>query len=578
MDVTWKPSDIEQREGRVIRQGNRLLEQYGQDFEVEILAYATERTVDAKMWDLNATKLRTINGIRKYDGAFTMEFEDAEAVGMAEMAALASGNPLLLERVHLESAIGNLELQERAHRRKMWGIEDEVDRAEKAIARNPGLIAEARQRTEDARERIAAVDKAAEGRAVTVEGRRFDKLREAFAAAEDAVKLQQGGNDKARYAITIDGERVSSKEAITDAIGAALGDVDTFEAAIDGKRTYQRTVAARDMAKSLNARTYEQDGNVVLPLGTLYGYELVADVDVATDKGERVKNLRLSLMNGERTVASADANEQPAQVVFTTTNIRAPLEKLVDAVRAASSGTNADFLERQLERAKRDLPELRERQGQGFPKAGDLAQKRARLTEVVKDLEGAAPAVAAEPVQAGAEASEAFFGASPTSNTGTATDRAIMDMVRTGEPARDILGLIAESSGDPWRRELARRLLQSGANPSVRMERGALGEGAGFAFLAKYSRTWDELVMTPGAQRMAEQIFLHEMVHAATLKSLDRKGLHSLQMRRLFEHVQATGALSGHYGMKNVGEFVAEAFTNPKFQEALRQLGGAHAE
>lgn len=71
---------------------------------------------------------------------------------------------------------------------------------------------------------------------------------------------------------------------------------------------------------------------------------------------------------------------------------------------------------------------------------------------------------------------------------------------------------------------------------------------------------------------MAEQIFLHEMVHAVTLKSLDRKGLHSLQMRRLFEHVQATGALSGHYGMKNVGEFVAEAFTNPKFQEALRQL------
>ena len=70
VDVTWKPSDIEQREGRVIRQGNKLLEQYGDAFEVEILAYATERTVDAKMWDLNATKLRTINGIRKYKGDF----------------------------------------------------------------------------------------------------------------------------------------------------------------------------------------------------------------------------------------------------------------------------------------------------------------------------------------------------------------------------------------------------------------------------------------------------------------------------------------------------------------------------
>ena len=48
VDVTWKPSDIEQREGRIVRQGNELLQKYGEDFEVEIVAYATERTVDAK--------------------------------------------------------------------------------------------------------------------------------------------------------------------------------------------------------------------------------------------------------------------------------------------------------------------------------------------------------------------------------------------------------------------------------------------------------------------------------------------------------------------------------------------------
>src|SRR5207248_3166736 len=47
-DVTWKPSDIEQREGRWIRQGNSLLDKYGQDFEVESHSYVTERTVDAK--------------------------------------------------------------------------------------------------------------------------------------------------------------------------------------------------------------------------------------------------------------------------------------------------------------------------------------------------------------------------------------------------------------------------------------------------------------------------------------------------------------------------------------------------
>ncbi|NOJ43524.1 hypothetical protein [Bradyrhizobium australiense] len=76
------------RARRPHRQGNKLLDKYGSDnFEVEILAYVTERTVDAKMWDLNATKLKMINGIRKYDGAFTMEFEDEDSVGMTEIAA-----------------------------------------------------------------------------------------------------------------------------------------------------------------------------------------------------------------------------------------------------------------------------------------------------------------------------------------------------------------------------------------------------------------------------------------------------------------------------------------------------------
>ena len=52
VDGTGKPSDIEQREGRIIRQGNLLLEKYGDEFEVEVVAYATERTYDAKMWSL----------------------------------------------------------------------------------------------------------------------------------------------------------------------------------------------------------------------------------------------------------------------------------------------------------------------------------------------------------------------------------------------------------------------------------------------------------------------------------------------------------------------------------------------
>lgn len=392
VDVTWKPSDIEQREGRVVRQGNELLAKHGDSFEVEILAYATERTVDAKMWDLNATKLRTINGIRKYQGAFTMEFDDEEAVGMAEMAALASGNPLLLERVQTESEIQTLEMLERAHRRKMWGVADALDSARRAIARNPEMIERSRQRTEDVRARIGVVDEAAHKRSVTVEGERFSEQSDALRAAEAAIKLQQEGNDKARFAITIDGERVSSKDAVSAAIGAALGDVDTFEATVNGKRVLQRTAAAREIAALANEQHHDKDGAKVVPLGSLYGYELVADIDFATVKGDRVKNLRLSLMDGEKTIASDDANEVPSQVQYTATNIRAPLERLVDRVRGMASGTDVDFLSRQLERAKRDLPALEARTGEGFPKATELAAKRARLKELVSLLDSGRPA------------------------------------------------------------------------------------------------------------------------------------------------------------------------------------------
>lgn len=571
VDVTWKPSDIEQREGRVVRQGNELLAKHGDGFEVEILAYATERTVDAKMWDLNATKLRTINGIRKYQGDFTMEFDDEEAVGMAEMAALASGNPLLLERVQAESEIQTLEMLERAHRRKMWGVADELDRARRAIERNPGMIETARQRTEDVRKRIGAVDEAAQKRAVTVEGERFADQPEALRAAEAAIKLQQEGNDKARFAITIDGERVSSKDAVSAAIGAALGDVDTFETTVNGKRVLQRTAAAREIAALANEQHHDKDGAKMVPLGSLYGYELVADIDFATVKGDRVKNLRLSLMDGEKTIASDDANEVPSQIQYTATNIRAPLERLVDRVRAMASSTDSDYLTRQLERAKRDLPDLEARAGETFPKAGELVAKRERLKELVQLLDGKA-AAQPSPEQESDAGDEENFGAAQAMSAGSAADRAIMDMVREGRAAPDILRLVAGTSKSRFNRQVARMLLKTGAAPSVELVQADLGSSDGFKFLAKYSRKNDKLTMTPGAEPQAEHIFMHEMVHAATLRALDRKGLASLQMRRLYEHVKRQGDATGHYGMKNVGEFVAEAFTNPEFQRELRGI------
>jgi len=101
---------------------------------------------------------------------------------------------------------------------------------------------------------------------------------------------------------------------------------------------------------------------------------------------------------------------------------------------------------------------------------------------------------------------------------------------------------------------------------------------AGWKFNAgndkKYAAAYNEGTNTIALFRpaAAERNFLHEAMHAATLRALGKKGMAAAQMRALFNHVKKSGALNGMYGMSDVDEFVAEAFTNPKFQEALKKI------
>ena len=396
IDVTWKPSDIEQREGRIIRQGNELLAKYGPDFEVEILAYATERTVDAKMWDLNATKLKTINGIRKYDGAFTMDFEDADSVSMAEMAALASGNPLLLERVKTESEINLLELQERAFRRRMYGAEDAVQDAERTIAGHPERIAQTQAREATARQALAAAAERQSERRVTIEGVQYTSLRGALGAMKEAIDAQQAGNDKARYSLSVDGQRLTNKESIEAAIGAALGDAALFEATINGQEIAQHTVAARELAAQLSALTrgIEQGDSRNKTVGTMLGYQLALDVQ-AYDSGNGGTQIDASLSLLDKagaTVTSVGLSTVAVNQAYVTANLRNPVAGLFASIENIADRNDSAHMQRQLERATKDLPALRERLGQTFPKGEELAAKRARLRELVSLLDGSKPA------------------------------------------------------------------------------------------------------------------------------------------------------------------------------------------
>jgi hypothetical protein len=140
LDVPWKPSDIEQREGRILRQGNRL-EREVPAFEVEILAYVTQDTLDMKMWMIQERKLKMINQLRtrKIDREIENSFEDME-MSAGEMQAAATGNMDMLREIQLRTEVKKLEQRKRAFEAQRNDLESRRRRAEKEIAELPSMI------------------------------------------------------------------------------------------------------------------------------------------------------------------------------------------------------------------------------------------------------------------------------------------------------------------------------------------------------------------------------------------------------------------------------------------------------
>ena len=110
LDAPWRPSDLEQREGRIIRQDNEFYKADPNGFEIEINRYATKQTLDSRMWQTIESKAKFIEQVRKGAGT-TRIVEDiaGEAANAAEMKAASSGDPRILEEMDLRKQIKALE-------------------------------------------------------------------------------------------------------------------------------------------------------------------------------------------------------------------------------------------------------------------------------------------------------------------------------------------------------------------------------------------------------------------------------------------------------------------------------------
>jgi hypothetical protein len=116
LDAPWRPSDIEQREGRILRQGNT------NEF-VSIFRYVTEGSFDAYMWQTLETKSRFISQVMTGDATMRKaEDVDATALSYAEVKAIASGNPLVIEKAQIDAEVIRLNRLQRQHQDSQYSI------------------------------------------------------------------------------------------------------------------------------------------------------------------------------------------------------------------------------------------------------------------------------------------------------------------------------------------------------------------------------------------------------------------------------------------------------------------------
>jgi N12 class adenine-specific DNA methylase len=169
LDAPWRPADIEQRDGRILRQGN-------QNLEVQIFRYVTEGSFDTYMWQTLERKAAFIAQVTRGDLP-DRDVDDIgdQALSFAEVKALATGDPLVLEKAGIDAEVARLARLERAHH-------DDQHRLRRTFETATQRAARCGQRVEQLEAVLSCVvDTRGDRFAMTVDGRHHAKRMEAGA-------------------------------------------------------------------------------------------------------------------------------------------------------------------------------------------------------------------------------------------------------------------------------------------------------------------------------------------------------------------------------------------------------------
>ena len=174
LDCPWKPSDLEQQEGRILRQGNR-------NQKVKIFRYVTENTFDSYMWQILENKQKFISQIMTSKSPVrACDDVDDTALTYAEIKALATGNPYIKEKMDLDIQVSKLKLMRANHTSQIYSLESDIAR------RYPAEITAAKERIAGLKADLAVakplLEQDKEKFSITVEDRVYADRKEAGSA------------------------------------------------------------------------------------------------------------------------------------------------------------------------------------------------------------------------------------------------------------------------------------------------------------------------------------------------------------------------------------------------------------
>jgi N12 class adenine-specific DNA methylase len=225
LDAPWRPADVNQRDGRIIRQGNL-------NPEVQVIRWVTGRSFDGYMWQTLERKARFIHDIMS-PAIGTREITDIgdTVLSYSEAKALATGNPLLLDKAEADAALTRLQRAARAHARNQDTLRYTITQLEDRIARLTTHLTQidtaiARRRDTSGSKFIMTIGQHQHDRRADADRHLADLIRDQLAQFDGHREQQLQAGALAGFPVTVRVQRVLGTVTVTlgldDAPGASV--------------------------------------------------------------------------------------------------------------------------------------------------------------------------------------------------------------------------------------------------------------------------------------------------------------------------------------------------------------------